>query len=68
MNELQTLRDILPLLLPILVIQTGLIIAALWDLAHRSKTRGPKWAWVVVILFLNLLGPIIYLVAGREDE
>jgi hypothetical protein len=68
MNELDTLRQFIPLLLPILLIQLALIIAALWDLAKRPKTRGPKWVWVLIILFVNLIGPIIYFVVGREDE
>ncbi len=62
------LRDILPLLVPLLVIQLLLVIAALVDLARRQRTRGPKWAWALVILFVNLIGPIIYFLAAREDE
>jgi len=67
-NDLQLLQDILPFLIPLILIQLGLIIFALIDLIKREKTRGPKWVWVLVILFFNLLGPIIYFVIGREDE
>jgi len=67
-NDLQLLQDILPFLIPLILIQLGLIIFALIDLIKREKTRGPKWIWVLVILFFNLLGPIIYFVIGREDE
>jgi hypothetical protein len=38
------------------------------DLVKREKTRGPKWLWALIILFVNLLGPIIYFVFGRQDE
>ena len=62
------LRQILPLLIPLLVIQLLLVIAALVDLARRQRTRGPKWLWVIIILFVNLIGPIIYFLAAREDE
>jgi hypothetical protein len=44
------------------------MIAALIDVARREKLRGPKWLWVLVILFVNIIGPIIYFVAGRQDE
>ncbi len=67
-NDLQLLQDIFPFLIPLILIQLGLVIFALIDLIKREKTRGPKWVWVLVILFFNLLGPIIYLVIGREDE
>lgn len=40
---------------------------ALIDLAKRPSTRGPKWAWALVIIFVNMIGPIIYFVVGRED-
>ena len=67
-NELQELTRYIPLLIPLLIIQLGLMVIALWDLIRREETRGPKWVWLLVILFINFIGPIIYLVAGREDE
>ena len=67
-NELQELTQYIPLLIPLLLIQLGLMIIALWDLFKRDETRGPKWVWILVILFINFIGPIIYLVVGREDE
>lgn len=61
------IREILPFLIPILLLQLGLMAVALVDLARRERTRGPKWAWVLIIVFVNLIGPIIYLVFGREE-
>lgn len=61
------LIEYLPLLIPILIIQLVLVIFALIDLVRRDQTRGPKWVWVLVILFINMIGPIIYFLAGRED-
>jgi hypothetical protein len=60
--------QLLLLLSPIFIIQLVLIIIALWDLIKREKTKGPKWLWVVIILLVNFIGPIIYLVIGREEE
>jgi hypothetical protein len=51
----------------VLIIQLGLMVAALLDLVKREQTRGPKWMWVVIIIFVNLIGPIIYFLLGRED-
>lgn len=62
------IKPYLPLLIPILLVQYALVIAAVVDLARREKARGPKWVWVLVILFVNFIGPIIYFVIGREDE
>ena len=61
------IRELLPFLIPILLLQLVLIVVALIDLARRERTRGPKWLWVLIILFVNLIGPIIYFVVGREE-
>jgi hypothetical protein len=55
-------------LIPLVIIELGLMIVALWDLIKRQQTRGPKWLWVLVIVLVNFIGPIIYLVIGRQDE
>lgn len=60
--------QLLLLLSPIIIIQLVLMIIALWDLIKREKTKGPKWLWAVIILLVNFIGPIIYLVIGREEE
>ncbi len=67
-SELQELTRLVPLLIPLLIIEIGLLIVALWDLIKRERTRGPKWLWVVIIVLVNFIGPIIYLAVGREDE
>jgi hypothetical protein len=67
-SELQELTRFIPLLIPVLLLQLVLMIVALWDLIKREHTRGPKVLWVLVILFFNFIGPIIYLVVGRSDE
>ncbi len=55
------------LLLPLIAIQIGLMVYALVDLAKRERVKGDKWIWVVVIVLVNIIGPIVYLVAGRDE-
>ena len=66
-NVLKTLMAYLPLLIPVLVLQLGLMIFALVDLIRRERTKGPKWMWALIILFVNLIGPVVYLLVGREE-
>lgn len=63
------LEQIIALLAPILVIQLGLMIAALYDLEkeERQVRGGSKLVWALVIVFVNIVGPIVYLTAGREE-
>ena len=59
----------MPLLIPILIVQFSLVIAALIDLTKKDReVKGQKWVWILVILFVNFIGPIIYFVVGRENE
>jgi len=62
------IREFIPFLVPVLVIQLALLVTALVDLIRRPHTRGPKWAWALVILFINIIGPIVYFTFGRVDE
>lgn len=64
---MEQLREFIPLLIPLIVLQLILMVAALVDLAKRPFTRGPKWVWLLVILLVNTIGPIIYFVLGREE-
>jgi hypothetical protein len=61
--------QLLLLLTPIIVIELALIIFALRDLLRPERhVRGnSKLLWGIVIVFISLLGPIIYLAAGREE-
>ena len=68
MADLKT-EQIVALLVPIIVIQLGLMIAALLDLEHEERRvrGGSKIVWVLIIVFLNVIGPIAYFLAGREE-
>lgn len=62
-----TLSEVLPLVAPLVLVQIAMMIAALLDLRHRASTRGPRWAWALVVIFISLLGPALYFLFGREE-
>ena len=65
-----TTEQIILLLVPVILIQLGLMVAALIDLerAERQVRGGHKVAWALIIVFVNIIGPIVYFAAGRENE
>lgn len=67
MGEFEEFMRWLPYLIPIMLIQTALMVVALIDLIRRERTKGPKWVWLLVILFINFIGPIVYFIFGREE-
>ena len=64
-----TLSAVLPLLLPLIVLQLGLLIWALVDLTRPERhVRGDnKVVWAVIIIFISLVGPLLYFIVGRES-
>lgn len=69
MAEVSILSDIdWAVIAPILVIQLILFIVALIDVIRIEKTNGPKWMWILIILFINIVGPIIYFIFGRRQQ
>ena len=63
------LSEILPLLIPLLILQLVLIVIALRDLLRpeRKVRGGSKILWGVVILLGELIGPLLYLGVGRRS-
>jgi hypothetical protein len=49
-------------------IQFGLLVAGLWDLAHRTadEVRGDRRFWAG-FMFVNWIGPMAYFCYGRKS-
>ena len=62
--------QVLLLVLPIVLIEVGLLIFALRDLLKpERRVRGEsKLMWGLIIVFISLIGPILYFVVGRREE
>jgi hypothetical protein len=58
----------LPIIMPVIVVSTLLVLIALIDLYRNRKTRKNVLPWILVILFANTIGPILYFVIGRKDS
>ncbi len=63
-----TFEQILPYLIPILIIELILAVIAILDLVKQQSLRGPKWMWVVIVCFVQIVGPILYFVLARKEE
>ena len=61
--------QVIALVIPVILLQLGLLIAAIVDLLRddRAVRGGNKGLWAVVIVFVNLIGPILYFLVGRVD-
>jgi hypothetical protein len=53
---------------PIIILNFILMIVALIDCFKRDNTNGPQWMWILVIIFVNFFGPILYFLFGRRND
>lgn len=66
---MEEIQRYIPLLAPLVIIEIILLVVALVDLIRREQVKYfPKWLWAIIILLLNLIGPIAYLIVGREES
>lgn len=56
------------LVAPYLIIQLILMIVALIDCVRQKSLKGPKWLWVLIIIFFSMIGPILYFTIGRRND
>jgi Flp pilus assembly protein protease CpaA len=69
MNNNLNLGQLIALLIPLVLVELGLLAFALYDLVKRKRVRGGnKWVWGIIIVLFGFFGPILYFVLGREEE
>ena len=68
MDGFETISDILPFVIPLLILELGLLTVAIVDLLNRQKVRGDKLLWVLLIVVIGIIGPIIYFIFGRQKD
>jgi hypothetical protein len=66
---MRTSSSVLLLVLPIALIELGLLVYALVDLLRpeRRVVGGSKLVWGLVIVLINVIGPLLYLIVGRRE-
>lgn len=60
--------QLIMLLLPVIMIQIILMVTALIYLYRAKSVRGKKWIWALVIVFLNIVGSILFFAVGRRES
>lgn len=67
---MEELVEFLPFLIPLVVVQFALLGYTLHHiLTHNHYKRGNRVLWIVLTLMLmNYVGPILYILLGKEDN
>ena len=61
-----SLGRLLLVLSPLIAINFVLMIAAILSLARKTLPWGRKWGWLLLVLLVDLIGPIIYFAVGSN--
>ena len=65
---MDSLNQALPYLVPVIILEFGLLIFGLVDLYKRKYVRGGnKIIWVLIMVFVSIIGPVVYLTFGRKE-
>ena len=68
-GNLSEITNLLPVLIPLLILELGLMIFALVNIVKRKRVRGGnKVVWIIIVVLIQVIGPIIYFAVGREEE
>ncbi len=66
---MMNLREILPFLAPVFIIQLSLQVYSIINLVKRRKVRfNSKLLWGIVIICLGIIGPVVYLIFRGDEE
>lgn len=69
MGNLEVLREYIIFLIPLIILQIILAISALIHVLKNPKYRfGNKIMWILVVLFIQIIGPVFYFTFGRGDD
>ncbi|AUG57909.1 MAG TPA: hypothetical protein DCE02_04385 [Ruminiclostridium sp.] len=66
MFDNMTNLEILKLFLPLIILQVGLVLYCIIDILKKGVGNLNKVLWIIIVLFVNTLGPVIYLAVGRK--
>ena len=67
---IQLSTSLLLILLPLVLIELGLVVFSLVDLLRpeRQVVGNNKLVWALIIVLVGTIGPIVYLLAGRKQS
>jgi uncharacterized membrane protein YozB (DUF420 family) len=68
--DIEQVRAYLPLLIPLVIVQLALFFYVLIHIfKHDHYKHGNRVLWLVIVLLgSNFVGPILYLILGKEEE
>ena len=63
------IKEFFPFLIPLIIVQFGLLIYVLHHIfTHSAYKHGTRMIWVIIVIVgMQFIGPVLYLIFGKED-
>ncbi|MBD3948353.1 PLDc_N domain-containing protein [Tuanshanicoccus lijuaniae] len=66
---MESIKEFLPVIIPIVILELGLMIYALSHvLKHERYKFGNRALWILIVVLVQIIGPILYLTVGKEND
>jgi hypothetical protein len=69
--DMNQLTNILPIIIPLFVLDLILVLTAILSIVRKDEKElrfNNKLIWILIVVFINLIGPIIYFILGSKDD
>lgn len=70
MGNLNEIKEYLPFLIPLAAVEIGLFVYTIIHIfRHKRYKFGNRALWLIItIIGMNFIGPILYLIFGKEED
>ena len=67
---MEKLNEYLPLIIPLVAVQIILLVVSIKHImTHDHYKRGSRVLWIaIVIIGMQIWGPVLYFILGKEDD
>lgn len=66
---MENIMDIILLLIPVLLLHIALAVISITHIVrYPNYKRGNKVIWILVCLFIQIIGPVLYFSIGKGER
>lgn len=66
---MEFIREYLPILIPLIIIIISLLIFSLHHILKHDKYKyGNRIIWILIVVCIQIIGPILYFTIGKDDD
>lgn len=66
---MEFIGEYLPILIPFIIIIILLLIFSLYHIFKHDKYKyGNRIIWILIVVCIQIIGPILYFTIGKDDD